>query len=62
MSNVQTLEKPEKKNIVFECSRGTGGEHEDRYENFKKLIGNSEYSKFDNLKKLSGLAQIFSFL
>ena len=33
-------------------------EHEDCHGTFKKLVKNSEYSKSDNFKKLSVLAQI----
>ena len=40
---------------------GTVNEHEDCYRAFKKLVRNSEYSKSDNFKKLSVLAQILSF-
>ena len=37
--------------------QGTGREHEDCYGTFKNLARNSEYSKSDNFKKLSVLAQ-----
>ena len=37
-------------------------EHGDCYATFKKLVRNSEYSKSDNFKKLSVLAQIRSLL
>ena len=49
-------------NIVLKCLGGTGSEHEGFYETFKKLIRDSEYSKSDNLEKLSVLVQIVSFL
>ena len=50
------------KNIVLKFSRGKRSKHEDCFGTFKKLVRNSEYSKSDNFKKLSVLAQILSFL
>ena len=35
-------------NIVLKCSGGAGGEQEDCYETFKKLVRNFEYSKSDD--------------
>ena len=49
------------KNIV-EVQEGAVSENEDCYGTFKKLVRNSEYSKSDNFKKLSVLAQLLSFL
>ena len=37
-------------------------EHEACYAKFKKLVRNSEYSKSDNLKNFSTLAQVLSFI
>ena len=40
----------------------TGSKDEDCYETVKKLVSNFEYSKSENVKKLSALAQILCFL
>ena len=48
--------------MFWNVQQGTGSEHEDWYETFKKLVRNSEYSKSDNVKKLSVLVQSLSFL
>ena len=45
--------------IVLKHHKGTGSEHEDCYETFKKLVRNSDYSKPDNFKKM---AKILGFL
>ena len=51
-----------KKNIVLKIQTGALNEHEDCYGTFEKLVRNSEFSRSDNFKKLSVLAQILSFL
>ena len=40
---------------------GAANGHEDCYGTFKKLVRNSEFSRSDNFKELSVLAQILSF-
>ena len=41
---------------------GTGSEHDNCHDIFEELIRNSEYSKLDNLKKLSVPEKILKFL
>ena len=60
LSIVLTLDRLQKRfGFVLE---GLGSGHEDYYGTFKKLVRNSEYSKSENFKKLSVLAQILCFL
>ena len=47
---------------VMKFDEGRRSEHKDCYGTFKRLVRNPEYSKSDNFKKLSVLAQILSFL
>ena len=46
------------KNIASNVHGRTGGKHEECRGTFKKLVRNSKYSKSENFKKLSVLAQI----
>ena len=51
-----------RKVVKLKVQEGAVSEHKDCYGAFKKLARNSEYSKSDDFKKLSVLAQILSFL
>ena len=44
----------------FEKFKGNSSQHEDCYETLKKLLGNSKYSKYDDLKKFSALAKLLA--
>ena len=46
------------KNLALKSLEAPGNEYEDCYGTFKKLVRNSEYSKSDDFKKLSVMAQI----
>ena len=61
LTNVQTLERLET-TLFCNDHTGSGSEREDCYGTFEKLIRNSEYSKTDNLKKLSVLGPNSLFL